>query len=291
MATAQKPISRAALTDGVIIAVAKLVDDAQKETREPSHSEIEFQISRAGLSQGDPVAQGQRIGKAKRVRGTLNWALEHSPDGGERLVSGIVTLVRGCGGFRAGNPNYVGEEAIQAAADAFAAEGYRLSEDGHLAPEVLESLTGKDLVEALKAQVTRAKRGVTDAALLIGTSKDLLESAASHVLTECFGSYSTQANFPTLLGQAFMALDLSTSHDPPTPGEKPQKRMERALYDLGCAVNGLRNKEGTGHGRPWVTGVTQADARIAAEGMGVVTEYLLNALEKWSAARSHAAIH
>jgi hypothetical protein len=53
----------------MIIAVARLVDDAQTETREPSHSDIEFQIRRARLTQGDPKAQGQLVGKAKRVRG------------------------------------------------------------------------------------------------------------------------------------------------------------------------------------------------------------------------------
>ena len=127
--------------------------------------------------------------------------------------------------------------------------------------------------------------------MLVGTSKDLLEATAGHVLTECYGTYPTQANFPTLLAQAFMALDLATSQDKPSPDEKPQRRLERSLYELGCAVNNLRNKEGTGHGRPWLSGVTQDDARIAAEGMGIVAEYLLNALDKWVTSRSHAAVH
>lgn len=62
----------APLSDSVIFAVARLVDDAQTDTREPSHSDLEFQIGRARLTAGDPKAQGQLVGKAKRIRGVLN---------------------------------------------------------------------------------------------------------------------------------------------------------------------------------------------------------------------------
>lgn len=33
-------MSKAPLNDGIIIAVSRMVDDAQVETREPSHSQI-----------------------------------------------------------------------------------------------------------------------------------------------------------------------------------------------------------------------------------------------------------
>jgi len=88
----------APLTDAVIIAVARLVDDAQTETREPSHSDIEFQIQRSRLTAGDPKAQGQLVGKAKRVLGTVNWALDNNAAAGESLVESLISLVRGCGG-------------------------------------------------------------------------------------------------------------------------------------------------------------------------------------------------
>lgn len=79
----------ALLTDSVIIVVARLVDDAQTKTRESSHSDIEFQIQRSRLAAGDPKAQGQLVGKAKRVRGTLSWALENDLAAGESLVENI----------------------------------------------------------------------------------------------------------------------------------------------------------------------------------------------------------
>jgi hypothetical protein len=60
--------------------------------------------------------------------------------------------------------------------------------------------------------IRRAKRGSTDAALLIGTGKDLLEAVSVHILQQRYG-YSFTSNFPTLLGQVFVALGLATPLD------------------------------------------------------------------------------
>ena len=267
----------APLTDAVIIALARLVDDAQTETREPSHSDIEFQIQRARLTQGDPKAQGQLVGKAKRVRGTLNWALENNAGDGESLVENIISVVRGCGGFRSASPNYVGTEAIENAMAAFRTEGFVLTIDGELHAVVLENLSGAALTAALHAYVRRAKRGADDAALLTGTGKDLLEATAAHILVERFGSYSKGANFEGLLGQAYVAMGLLTPQHPAQPGEPPQRRIERAMFDLACAVNALRNKAGTGHGRPWLPNVNDVEARAAIQFMGTIVEWLLYA--------------
>lgn len=265
----------APLSDTIIIAVSRLVDDAQSEIREPSHSDIGFQIDRCGLKSADPRRQGQNVGKAKRIRGTLSWALDNDPGAGEILVANLISLIQGYGGFRDTSPNYVGSDAFIDAVEAFKAEGYELSSDGELRPFVLDNLSGGELTLALEAYVRRAKRGAQDAALLTGTSKDLLEATAAHILMELWGDYSTRSNFPTLLGQAFIALGLATPQDRIRPDEPPQRRVERAIYELGCAVNHLRNKEGTGHGRPWLPSVTDSEAKIAVELMGVIAEKLL----------------
>lgn len=265
----------APLSDSIVTALAKLVDDAQS-TREPSHSDLEFLIQRSGLQAGDPKAQGMLVGKAKRVRAILGWALENRLGAGEKLAAAIIAQVRGCGGFRPGSPNFVGHEAIQNLADAFGPEGYVLSETGELSPAVLDTLSGAALSEALQGYVRRAKRGVADAALVAGTAKDLLEAIAAHILVERYGAYSKQSNFPTLLGQTYAALGLPTPQSPQAAGEPVQHRLARALFESACAVNGLRNKQGTGHGRPWLPTVTEAEARTAVEVMGVVGEYLLH---------------
>ncbi len=266
------------LTDTIIVAISRLVDDAQVETREPSHSDIEYEIKRTDLLSGDPKAQGQLVGKAKRVRATLSWALENNPDKGARLVVNLISHIKACGGFRDASSNFIGKEAIQNAASAFKTVGFELTSDGELFPLLLDNLEGVELTAALDAYVRRAKRGAEDAALVTSTGKDLLEATSAHIIVEKWGAYPSSANFPSLLGQAFVALGFATPQDSAQPKEPAGRRVERALYEAGCAVNNLRNKEGTGHGRPWLSTVTIDQAKLAVQQMGIIAEYMLAAL-------------
>jgi Abortive infection C-terminus len=266
----------APVSDAIIVAVAQLVDDAQSVRRDPSHSDLDSEFKRAGLIEGDPKYQGQTVGKAKRIRSTLSWALEHNPESSGEFVYSFIASLRGYGGFRESSPNYVGRDAIESAIAAFASEGYELSYHGDLRAKVLDNLSGVALTDALRAYIRRAKQGSDDAALVTGTGKDLLEAVAAHILQQRYGSYSPTSNFPTLLGQVFVALGLATPMEPVLKGEPANKRVERAMYELACAINQLRNQQGTGHGRPWPASVTATEARMAVESMGVVAERLLN---------------
>lgn len=273
MASSQTGPASPPISEAVIAALARLMDDSQSP-RQPSHSEIEDQFRRAGLMQADPNQSGPPKGKAKRIRGVLQWAIENDIERGEKLVSLLVALVRGVGGFCEGS-NFVGTEAIQGLRNAFASEGFNLTETGELLPVVLDSLAGQQLTDALKVYVRRAQRGAVDAALITGTGKDLLEAVAAHVVVQRYGSYSHNDNFPTLLGQAFVAVGLCPMKKPTMTA---QEQMDVALHDLACAVNRLRNREGTGHGRPFPVTVTTAEARTAVHSMGVVAARLLDAL-------------
>ncbi len=55
--------------------------------------------------------------------------------------------------------------------------------------------------------------------------------------------------------------------------------MQQSLWLLGCAVNRLRNEEGTGHGRPFLPTITDREARLAIQAMGVASQLLLDAME------------
>jgi len=266
------------LTETIVVAMARLVDDAQTEKREPSHSDIEFRIDQAKLTSADPGRQGKPVGKSKRVRGTLSWALSNNIPAGEALVAGLISTVQGYGGFRPKSSNYCGDEAIVNLTAAFFAQGWELFADGTLQPRLLESFSGKALTSALRAYADRARRGSLDSPLLAGTAKDLLEATASHVLVQKWGTSPSTSNFPTLLGQAFTALGFATPSIPMAPGEPVEKRIERAAYELGCSLNALRNKQGTGHGRPWVSTVTPSQARFAIESMGSIASLMLEAL-------------
>ena len=270
---------KAPLSDAIAYAVAKLIDDAKADkSREPTHADLDFLFNRFKVTSADPKAQGQQVGKAKRLRAVLVHCIESAPESGEALASGAIDVIRSKGGFRASSPNYCGEEKILDTIECFRVEGFVLSTDGTLAAESVDGLTGTNLTTALEAYVRRARRGSEDAALLVGTGKDLLEATAAHVITTVYGSYSQQANFPTLLGQAFTALELATSETPKSAEEPAHRRLERAMYEAGCAVNSLRNKQGTGHGRPWVAGVTEVQARASIQLMGIIASFLLGAL-------------
>lgn len=281
MGTYPQNTLKAPLTDAIIIAVAKLIDDSQLEKkREPTHSDIDFIISNANCSLGDPKTQGQTVGKYKRLRNALRWAFENDYEAGEKLIASVIALIKGRGGFRSTSPNYVGSEAIENAISVFRRESFVLTQDGELRPLILENLSGSQMTDALQAYVHRAKQGVEDAALLIGTGKDLLEATAAHILFERYGTYPKDANFPTLLGQAFVTTGLATPEDRPTSGEPAQKKVERAMFELACSINAMRNKEGTGHGRPWLPNITKEEAKIAIQFIGNISEWMLNAYKK-----------
>ncbi|HFW4839722.1 TPA: abortive infection family protein [Salmonella enterica subsp. enterica serovar Wangata] len=267
------------ITDSIIIAIAKLVDDAQVESRQPTHNDLEVQFKRAGLISADPKTQGLAVGKAKRVTAVLNWAIENDPKSGSRLISLLLSQIKAVGGFRESSPNFVGNEQIQNAMDVFKSEYYILSENGDVSTMILDTLSGKKLTAALLSYANRAKRGVEDAALLSGTGKDLLEATAKHVIHSKFGNQTpVNTNFPTLLGQAYAALQMATSQDSKTPNELAIKDYERALFELALSINKVRNKEGTGHGRLCITSLSQDESHSIIQAVGLISEYMLNRL-------------
>ena len=268
------------INDAILMALAQLVDDAQSGRRDPSHEQLGFCIEKAGLKHADPLAQGQTLGKTKRLRAVLSQALHEDFQAAQKLTDILVSHIRGLGGFRQASSNYVGTDAIQNLQATFEAEGFVLTSDGELSPKVLDSLAGAELTAALSSYVRRAQRGADDAALLTGTGKDLLEATAAHVLVEVWSKTNPPHDFPTLLGQAFAALGLKTSHNKNESGEPPQIGLQRAMFDAACAVNRLRNKQGTGHGRPWLPTVTPELARTSAQTMGIVAGMLLDALRE-----------
>jgi len=275
-------VTKISLTEDTIVAISKLIDDSLTNRRDPSHSDLEFQIKKYGLEDGDPKTQGQSVGKAKRIRYVLNWALEYKLGSGEKLLVSLINLVRGVGGFRKGSLNYVGEEEIKNLQQVLKNSGYHLDDTGNIGHLILDNLTEFEMEEALWNYVRRAKKGEEDAALLTGTSKDLLEAVAAHVLVKLWGTYPQTANFPTLLGQAFVTLGLKTTLEDigqVTPVNKAKMKMEISLYQLGCSINLLRNKTGTGHGRPFVPEISNEEARLAIEGMAIISEYLLNKIK------------
>ena len=186
----------------------------------------------------------------------------------------LIGQVRGFGGFLEGNDNFIGEEAIKGMIAVLRDEGFALMSDGQLLPQSLDSLNERDLTDALRGYVRRAVRGDQDAALIAGTSKDLLEATAKHFLKMRGVPFGEKANFPQLMTSVFNLLATS---DPAMSGH--YDKMLKAITDMAIAVNALRNKEGTGHGRLWLTELTPQQARTAVQFSGVIAEFLLDLLQ------------
>lgn len=74
---------------------------------------------------------------------------------------------------------------------------------------------------------------------------------------------------------AFIALDLAVPEMPEGPGESPFKTLERGLFTAALGVNRVRNKQGTGHGHPWLPTLSAAEAKTAIEVVGTVSAYML----------------
>ena len=262
------------LSEELTILLPRFVDK-----RGPTHDELTRIISRAGLSDADPLGDDSIAGKVKRVRAVLSHAIDREPAKGERFVKLFVGQVRACGGFRPDSQECPGADTIARLRDAFRHRGFDLDPEGHLRPRLLENLEGAELTDALAAYVRRAQTGAGDAELVIGSAKNLEEATVRHVLKELTGEYPTSgraAVFPMVLFDAFTALDLAVS--PHQLDKDPYKALQQALFLLACAVNRLRNDRGDGHGRPEPSVATLLESRLSSQAAGLVCELLLAGL-------------
>lgn len=246
----------------------------------PSHDELTRLIRRSGLQASDPRQHDDVVGKMKRVRDVLTAAISIDAAAASSLMQSLLGAMRACGCFRPGADNYAGAETVAAAQEAFRREGFDLDDEGNLRPLVLDSLRGEDLTHALWSHVRRARVNASDAPLVLGTAKDLLEAVARHVLVETTGSYPPTQSVPMTLFQAFDRVGLST----PSLGlidqldQDPRRALHQVICLLGIAVNRLRNQMGTGHGRPHAPDATEVDSQLSALGTAIASQLLLEAL-------------
>ncbi|MDV5047604.1 abortive infection family protein [Vibrio diabolicus] len=160
-------------------------------------------------------------------------------------------------------------------------EGFELAYDGSIRAKVLDNLSGKQLTDALLSYAQRAKKGVGDPALLAGTGKELLEATAKHVIHTKYGTHPQNANFPTLMGQAYSALQMSIPESNATPvSDNPVAEYEKAMFNMALAINRVRNKEGTGHGRISVTKLSDTESENIVQMVGVIADFLLHRLSQ-----------
>ncbi|ULG74236.1 abortive infection family protein [Macrococcus brunensis] len=280
-------MNKVPINDEIIIALANAVDDSHISTarRDPSHSQIDFLVNRFNLKENDPRQNGQNVGKKKRIYTILSSSIDSpNEESAEKFMFSLINEIRGLGGFRKDSLNYIGSNAIMNLTEALKNQGYILNSNGTITNSILDNISEIEKEKALMGYVNRAKKGQQDAALIVGTSKDLLEAVALHVLVKKYNyDKNTYLNFPTLLGQAFTALGLCTNENEIKEADKAivaRKKVEASLYSLGCSINNYRNKVGSGHGRPFIPEIKEEEAKLSIEIMGIISELMLTKLKE-----------
>lgn len=251
-----------------------------------SHDDLDTAFSRFQLENGDlgrVDANGKNIGKHRRVKAVLTYAVDNDPEAGGKLVEFLMARLRGGGSFREGSSALLSPDVTANARAVLASEGLTLTDDGALLPTTLDGLNGAALTDALLVYVQRAREGVEDAPLLSGTTKDLVEATARHVLEQRATGVQPYMPFPGTLLQAFHALGYTHVTGKEFDLRKqlsndPVQCVHQCLYLLAVVVNDLRNKQGTGHGRPTPATLMPRDARAATEAGGLVAGFLLESL-------------
>ena len=131
-------------------------------------------------------------------------------------------------------------------------------------------------IENLERRLTSAYED-GDRALVIGTAKDLIEAVAKIALETRGELGSGNVRFPKLIGQAHDALQ-SESGDILTADPHVHKVSEAAVgivRELATAVNILRNKYGTGHGRVRHQELLDEHSELALDGALLWTRWAL----------------
>src|SRR5699024_9715166 len=127
-------------------------------------------------------------------------------------------------------------------------------------------------------QITRMEAAIhNDPGLAIGTAKELIESCCKTILEERGVQYGNSDDLPKLVKTTVKELKL-------TPGDIPESAkaadsIRKLLSNLATVANGiaeLRNKYGTGHGKPGnAKGLTARHAKLAVGSASTLCVFLV----------------
>lgn len=164
-------------------------------------------------------------------------------------------------------------------------DGFERTPEGRIRPTtaiVLPALPTAWIDEAvIKEHLARLERGLEhDPAAVIGSSKELIESACKLVLQRLSVEYIEADDVPKLVNTTLKALKLHPAVLGPTaPAGEAVKRILGALASMAIGVAELRNKIGTGHGRSVSMKLSPRHAHLAAGAATTFTRLLLETLE------------
>ncbi len=250
--------------------LAKVVADYWAGGNGPSHGVLDDAFAVAGLGPE---------GGSKRDR--VSDAIKNVP---ERdlftLLDQLIELLRD---FELPNAEPAAIERLQQTMRPF---GFRLSQAFDLTSASGPAMDHLPDLPALRDHIDRIQRAMRDEdhAQLLGSTKEMLESVAKHVLTSV--GQEIPSKFPGLLTAAFEALDLhpkGVKNPDSEPGASTRKILGGALQIV-LGIDELRNSHGTGHGRLGpAPRLGPRHARLAAGAGTTVATLLLDTLDDHSA--------
>lgn len=250
----------------------------------PTHRELGEVFRKSKVDDLDPAQfSDESLSKEVRVRIVVGHLAQDRMrrEAGERLTDDLLARMRVSGSFDPGGENYAGAAALRVLSSAFETAGWNLDSRGRLSPLVLANVEHAKLRPALEAQIARLRDASDDAALLLGTAKDFLETVARYVLDEVDQPARPNAEFPELLHLARERLGLLPEQI--TASDKTGKAVREAfdgLWKIAKAVNELRNIEGTGHGRASLPETPVVTARAVVQAAAVLGQVMLTTLDQ-----------
>ncbi|MDR0285220.1 MAG: abortive infection family protein [Propionibacteriaceae bacterium] len=243
----------------------------------PSHKALSRVFVMAGLDDGyqpGPAMQGPN--KETRVLDAFAEARKR-PATARQLVDELLVQLRlnALIGVEKEEQSE-NETRLQAA---LRSAGFGLSDDGQLrvAGDIDMSTGGR---RALDEQLARLRNAQGDPALMIGTTKDLLEAVGKFVLEEYSSPPRRNADFAEIISLARERLEIKPSQvDTSIEGFEAIRRVHQSAWQIAESINELRNLQGTGHGRTLPTGVSVELARLVIREACLVADYMLTLLD------------
>lgn len=240
----------------------------------PTHGELNDLFDIYGI-QTDSGSKRDRVSEAVKSVGDQDLTA---------FVTDLVDLLRESRQFDASNEWGADEATIRRLAETLVPYGVTLLDDGRLSTDhglTVESVTLPD-IPAVRDHIQRIRLalGDGDSALLLGSSKELLESTAKIVLERVHEEPPTK--FPGLITRALETLMLHPKSELNQREDllEPVRKILGGVLQIAIEVNELRNERGTGHGRLQAP-VTLGDrhSRLAAGAAILVATLMLDTLE------------
>jgi hypothetical protein len=245
--------------------------------REIANDFDDANIRESDLPEGTSIS-GERRTLVARYYQSVDWT---SPAQTARVLVAYTALLARIEGS---NPELHAKLVKALERDHLRFENGRVVRDSH--EPVLEDLVDKviavDLAQ-LRVNIQRIRGAIEDdAALAIGSSKELVEATCKAILASRNVTFSPSADIPDLVG--LVAKELNLVAATVTDATKGAQSIRRVLGSLANTVQGLaelRNLYGSGHGKaPGQRGLGARHARLCAGAASTLATFLMETAEE-----------